>query len=79
MSHENPNPEIWKSVHFSFTFKACGWTEKLAEPTNKHTNPPNKVVITKVTGRSPAYELTSNAVILSAITILNEADKMPDK
>lgn len=61
------------------TFKACGWTEKLAEPTDKHTNPPNKTVITKITGDSPGYQMTSILAILSAITVLNEIDKIPDK
>lgn len=79
VSHESPNPEMLKSTHFSITFKASGWTEKLAEPTDKHTDPPNKKVITRVSGESPAYEMTSIAVILSATTILNETDKMPDK
>jgi len=68
-----------KSTHFSLTFKASGWTEKLSEPTDEHTDPPNKKVITKVSGDSPAYEMTSTAAILSATTILNETDKIPDK
>ncbi|XP_011859004.1 PREDICTED: saccharopine dehydrogenase-like oxidoreductase [Vollenhovia emeryi] len=78
ITHENPNPEVWKSIRFSVTIKARGWTEKLTGPTDKHTNPPNKTVITRVSGVSPAYEATSIMAILSAITILNEADKMPD-
>ncbi|XP_011862890.1 PREDICTED: saccharopine dehydrogenase-like oxidoreductase isoform X2 [Vollenhovia emeryi] len=78
ITHENPDPELWKSTQFSVTIKARGWTEKLAEPTDKHTNPPNKTVITRVSGVSPAYEATSVMAILSAITILNEAGKMPD-
>lgn len=68
-----------EQTHFSITFKALGWTEKLAAPTDKHTDPPNKKVITKVSGVSPAYNMTSITLILSAITILKEADKMPDK
>ncbi|XP_071642447.1 saccharopine dehydrogenase-like oxidoreductase isoform X2 [Temnothorax longispinosus] len=78
ISHENPDPKIWESIHFSVICKARGWTEKLTESTDKHTNPPNKEVITKVTGNSPAYEGTSIIAILSAITILNESDKIPD-
>lgn len=78
-SHENPKPEMHESLHFSMIFKACGWTEKLAEPTDKHADPPNKKVITKVTGNSFGYQMTSILAILSAITILNETDKIPDK
>lgn len=68
-----------KQTHFSVTLKALGWTEKLAEPTDEHTNAPNKKVITKVSGVSPGYDMTSITLILSAITILKEADKIPDK
>jgi len=73
------NLEMLKPTYFSVTFNATGWTEKLAEPTDKHTDPPNKKIIIKMSSDSPGYELTSITVILSAITILNETDKMPDK
>ncbi|KAL6260002.1 hypothetical protein P5V15_009909 [Pogonomyrmex californicus] len=78
VGHKNPKLETQKSTHFSIIFKACGWTEKLAEPIDKYTNPLNKKVVTKVSGDSPAYEMTSIVAILSAITILNETDKIPD-
>lgn len=65
--------------HFTITFRAEGWTEKLAEPTDKHKDPPNKVLITKVSSVSPGYGATSIMALLSAITILKESDKMPDK
>ncbi|XP_011172093.2 saccharopine dehydrogenase-like oxidoreductase isoform X2 [Solenopsis invicta] len=78
ITRENPNMEKHKSIRFDITMVARGWTEKLAEPTDKHTDLPNKKVITKVSGESPAYELTSVVALLSAITILNEKDKIPD-
>lgn len=79
ISREAPDPKMCEKTSFSMTFKALGWTEKLAESTDKHTDPPNKTVITKVSGVAPAYGTTTNAVILAAITILKEVDKMPDK
>ena len=78
-SREGPSEEAMEGSHFSITFKAVGWTEKLSEPTDKHKDPPNKELITKVTGKNPGYGLTSTTLLLSAITILREADKMPDK
>lgn len=78
ISHESPKRETNEQGHFSITFKALGWTEKLAEPTDKHIDPPNKEVITKVSGVN-GYEVTSIASILSAIIILKETDKIPDK
>ncbi|XP_071556972.1 saccharopine dehydrogenase-like oxidoreductase isoform X1 [Temnothorax nylanderi] len=76
--NESLKPGMLKSMNFNVTLKARGWTEKLAEPTDKHTDRPNKKVITQVSGDFPTYEATSIIAILSAITILNEADKMPD-
>jgi len=59
-------------------FKALGWSEKLAEPTDKHTDLPNKKVITEVSGNFP-YDVTVVSLLLSAITILKEVDKIPVK
>ncbi|XP_036148685.1 saccharopine dehydrogenase-like oxidoreductase [Monomorium pharaonis] len=78
VSREKPDIELFKSTHFDMTFVAYGWTEKLAKPTDKHTDPSNKKVITKISSVSPGYEMTSIVVILSAMTILNEIDKIPD-
>ncbi|XP_072755894.1 saccharopine dehydrogenase-like oxidoreductase [Anoplolepis gracilipes] len=77
VSHESPKPEAHEKTRFAITLKALGWTEKLAKPTDKHTNPPNKKVITKCSFVS-TYNMTSIAAILSAFTVLKEADKMPD-
>ncbi|XP_011163230.1 saccharopine dehydrogenase-like oxidoreductase [Solenopsis invicta] len=78
ISREIPNMEKHKSICFDMTIVARGWTEKLAKSTGKYTDPPNKKVITKVSGKSLAYEMTSVVVLLSAITILNEKDKILD-
>ncbi|XP_048512831.1 saccharopine dehydrogenase-like oxidoreductase [Athalia rosae] len=78
VSHEGPKPEAMNNTHFAITFKATGWTEALAEPTDAHTGPPNKEMITKVTGVNPGYGATCTAVMTAALTILKEADKMPD-
>ncbi|KAF3428123.1 hypothetical protein E2986_06243 [Frieseomelitta varia] len=77
VSHEGPKPETLDNVHFSMTFKAEGWTEKLAEPTDKHKDLPNKVMITKVSGIDPAYKATCTMLLLSGVTILKESDKIP--
>lgn len=77
VSHEGAKPEDLEKIRFSVTFRAEGWTEKLAEPTDKHKDPPNKVMITKVSGSDPGYGGTSIMLVLSAITILKESDKIP--
>lgn len=70
---------MMENTHFSITFKAQGWPEKLSEPTDNHTDPPTKKMITKVTGVNPGYGATCVALLVSALTILNESKKMPDK
>lgn len=79
VSHEGPKPEVQERMFSTIIFRVLGWSEKLAESTDKHTDPPNKELITKFTGASMGYNGTTIAVILSAIMILTEADKMPDK
>lgn len=70
-------PEELDKIKFSLTFKAEGWTEKLVEPTDKHKDPPNKVLITKISGINPGYGATCTMLLLSAIIILKESDKIP--
>lgn len=78
-SHEGPKLEAMENLHFSITFKASGWKEKLAEPSDEHVDPPNKEIVTKVQGINPGYGATCTTLLLSALTILREADKMPDQ
>ena len=79
VSHEGPKPETLESSRFSITFKSQGWTEKLAEPTDMHKDPTNKVLITKVSGTDPGYSATCIMLLSSAIAILKESDKIPAK
>lgn len=77
VSHEGPTEEMMKNTHFKFTFFAEGWKEKLAEPADQHAEPMNKKVTAQVKGQNPGYGATCTALILSALTILKDHDKMP--
>lgn len=78
-SHEGPSEDKSNAVHFKITIKANGWpsSEKLAEPTDQFKDPPSKNMIAKVTGQNPGYGATCVALLLSAVTILQDSDKMP--
>ncbi|KAI4497011.1 hypothetical protein M0802_007959 [Mischocyttarus mexicanus] len=76
ISHEEPNEKSLNELEFCMHFLVRGWTEKLSEPTDVHSNPPNKEMITKVTGAN-VYFVTAIGVLLSALTICKESDKMP--
>ncbi|EFN86903.1 Probable saccharopine dehydrogenase [Harpegnathos saltator] len=77
VGREGPTRKLLEHQRCFITFKAVGWSEKLSEPTDKHTEPPNKELIVKMNSGS-AYDATCIAVILSAIMILKEADKFPN-
>lgn len=51
----------------------------MAEPTDQHTSPPTKRLVTRVSGTDPGYTATGTALLLSATTILNEHTKMPGR
>lgn len=77
ISHEGPSEEAMEDLKFGMIIKARGWEEKLSDPIGKHTEPPNKEMITKVSGSNPAYGATCICAALAAITILRESSKMP--
>ncbi|XP_049812677.1 saccharopine dehydrogenase-like oxidoreductase isoform X1 [Schistocerca nitens] len=77
VTHEDPAEEILKNTLFRFTLFAEGWKERLSEPTPKHVMPINKKVTVQIKGRNPAYGATCTALVLSAVTIIKEREKMP--
>lgn len=78
VSHDGPLLEAMENNYFSLTMKAIGWTEKLAEPTDKHSQPPNKEMVTKVSGKNPGYGATCTMLMIAALMVLKEQDKMPE-
>ncbi|XP_050069983.1 saccharopine dehydrogenase-like oxidoreductase [Anopheles maculipalpis] len=78
-SHEGPSEKSMENAQFAIYFRGEGWDkdEKLLEPTDQFKSPPTKKIVTKVSGTNPGYGATCVALILSALTILRESDKMP--
>ncbi|XP_053699474.1 saccharopine dehydrogenase-like oxidoreductase [Sabethes cyaneus] len=79
VSHEGPSEEAMNNIHFSMHFEGRGWEENLGNPNEKYAYPPNKMLQTKVTATNPGYGATCVALLLSAKTILREAEKMPGR
>lgn len=77
VNHEGPSKNVREHTNFKIKFIANGWTEKSAEPTDKHKNKPNKTMITQVSGVDPGYTSTCTMLLFSAVMILKESDKMP--
>ncbi|XP_055613557.1 saccharopine dehydrogenase-like oxidoreductase isoform X2 [Uranotaenia lowii] len=79
VSHEGASEEAMNNTFFTLHFEGRGWEEKLSDPKEKYSYPPNKVIQTKVSGKNPGYGATCVALLLSARTILQESDKMPGR
>jgi len=78
-SHEGPSEEQMKNSYFDLTLFGEGWKEKLAEPTDQHDSPPNKHIAVKVSGKDLGYGMTCTILLLAAVTVLRESDKMPGR
>ncbi|CAG4987712.1 unnamed protein product [Parnassius apollo] len=65
--------EVMDNTHFKMELRGLGW-ERGADVEN---TPPNKKMVAKVTGTNPGYGATVVALLYSALTILDEKDKMP--
>lgn len=78
ITHEEPSEKTLNQLEISLIFSARGWTEKLSEPSDVHSDLPNKEMIAKVTCCNP-YKVTAIIVILCALTIFKDSDKMPER
>ena len=75
--HDGPTKEEMQATSFAMTFAGRGWTEKLAEPTDNHSKPPNKEMVVCVSGPEPGYITTPICMVQAAVVILLDADKLP--
>lgn len=68
-----------ENTDFAMYLKGVGWTrdEELLEASDQFKAPPKKKLLVKVSGTNPGYGATCVALLLSATTILRQADKMP--
>lgn len=81
MSHKGPSEETMRKTKFCITFFGKGWpVDHCIEygPDIQETKP-SMCLITRVLGTNPGYGATCVAVVLSAMTILKEIEKMPGK
>lgn len=62
---------------FSIVFYGEGWKESLPNADDQYTTPVDKAVVARVKGRNPGYGITCFALVLSALTILTEKNKLP--
>ncbi|KAH0808244.1 hypothetical protein GEV33_014541 [Tenebrio molitor] len=76
-SHEHPSEEKIEAFWFSATLYGEGWKESLLDANDPYVIPVDRALCAKVKGRNPAYGSTCVCLVLSAITLITESDKMP--
>lgn len=65
------------NTSFSLTLAGCGWRDKLAEPTDHHSEVPNKRLVVRVSGPEPGYVATPIFMVQAGLVILRETEKLP--
>lgn len=70
--------EIRENSRFQITFYGEGWVRKEPKEAVSYSEPCNKKIVARMSGRNPAYESTGLILIASAITLLSEIDKLPE-
>lgn len=78
-SNDPPQEETIKNSKFAIYLYGQGWSDKIANENDTSDMPMDKSMICKVKGTNPGYGATCIALVLSAIMILTEKDKLPNK
>ncbi|KAJ8942837.1 hypothetical protein NQ318_022852 [Aromia moschata] len=78
-SKEEPSEEKVKKGVFQITLYGEGWKESLTNKDDQYTKPCDQCIVGRVKGKNPAYGATCVALVLSAVMIATERDKMPTR
>ncbi|XP_026333461.1 saccharopine dehydrogenase-like oxidoreductase [Hyposmocoma kahamanoa] len=73
VSRSGPSEAVMANSHFRFSLFASGWSRGR----DLDGNQPDKTLAAVVSGVNPGYGATVTGLLLSAVTILKELDKMP--
>ncbi|XP_063912283.1 saccharopine dehydrogenase-like oxidoreductase [Zophobas morio] len=79
INRTTPSEEKTENIRFSMTLYGEGWKEKLPDADHQYSTTPNQVITVKVSGRNPGYGGTAIILVLAAITLVSDIDKMPSK
>ncbi|MPC10261.1 saccharopine dehydrogenase-like oxidoreductase [Portunus trituberculatus] len=79
VTRQGPKRSDLTGLKFLVVLTGKGWDKKLEDPAQQHTDPPNVTKTVKVKGPDPGYFGTAILVTQSALTILEEKDKLPQE
>ncbi|GFW15550.1 saccharopine dehydrogenase-like oxidoreductase [Trichonephila clavipes] len=76
-STEGPTRQQVMEGTTTVTLLGKGWKNKLSEPTDQHTTPPDTQMKLTINGPEPAYSLTAKCMVQAGVTIIQDTDKLP--
>lgn len=79
VTRQGPRRSDLTGLKFMVVLTGKGWDKKLEDPAQQHSEPPNITKTVKVKGPDPGYFGTAILITQSAMTILEEKDKLPEK
>ncbi|XP_063876849.1 saccharopine dehydrogenase-like oxidoreductase [Scylla paramamosain] len=79
VTRQGPRRSDLTGLKFLVVLTGKGWDRKLEDPAQQHTEPPNVTKTVRVKGPDPGYFGTAILVTQSALTILEEKDKLPQE
>jgi len=77
-SHEGPNEQQVKTTKFKTSVYGTGWRNRHLKAEENPTESPEDHILCTVEGGEPGYVATSAMLVASALTILEDTDKLPD-
>jgi short subunit dehydrogenase-like uncharacterized protein len=77
-SHEGPNQQQIKTTKFKTSVYGAGWRNRHLKPEENPTEPPKDRIVCVVEGGEPGYVATSALLVASALTVLEDKEKMPN-
>ncbi|XP_054153469.1 saccharopine dehydrogenase-like oxidoreductase [Oppia nitens] len=72
-----PTRQQLKDITCKTTLVGKGWSEKLVDPSDEPSVPPNVTTVVVFEGKDPGYTVTSTCLVQSGITLIKEFDKLP--
>ncbi|KAG0725499.1 Saccharopine dehydrogenase-like oxidoreductase [Chionoecetes opilio] len=79
VTRSGPRRSDLTGLKFLVVLTGHGWDKKLEDPAQQHTEPPNTTRTVQVKGPDPGYFGTAILITQSAMTILEEKEKLPQE
>lgn len=78
ISKSGPTRQQVEETSYSMYVVGHGYSTKLNDPDEIHMDKPNKTMVVKISAPEPAYVTTALCMVQTALTVLQETEKLPE-